>query len=379
MALGKAERVVRPIIDAVRKRGDRALAEYGRKLDRYTGPLRIGPVQMGGAWKETARDLRDAMDTAQSNIRRFAELQMPKEWQAPLAPGVQAGQLIRPLDSVGCYVPGGRFPLFSTALMTAIPARVAGVENVYVASPGAPQVICAAAHIAGASAVFSTGGAQAIAAFAFGTETVPRVDKIVGPGNIYVTAAKKLLDGEVAIDFVAGPTEVVIVAEDGNPEWIAADMLAQAEHDPEAAAILITNSRALANAVAAHVPRRWKNCTAVLMSSRSDAIELSNRIAPEHLSLLDGRWLAQVKNAGSIFIGPWSPEAAGDYASGPNHVLPTTGAARIRGGLSVLDFLKIITVQELTADGLRALAPAVTTMARAEGLENHARSIEVRF
>ncbi len=383
LALDRAEAVARPILVAVRRGGDRALAAYTRRLDGYRGPLRLDGPELARAWRSTAPELRRALRRAERNIAHFARMQMPREWRRPVAPGIRAGQLVRPLGSVGCYVPGGRFPLFSTALMTAVPARVAGVERVYIASPRAAPLVRAAAHAAGASAVFAVGGVQAIAALAFGTESMPRVDKIVGPGNTYVTAAKKLLAGEVAIDFLAGPTEVVIVAEDGNPDWLAADLLAQAEHDPQAAAILVTPSRKLAEAVARSIaasgPSRWNNCTALVAGSIEQALELSNCIAPEHLSLADPRWVAQVRHAGSVFVGPYSPEAAGDYASGPNHVLPTMGAARIRGGLSVLDFVKVITVQELTRDGLRALAPTVTRLARAEGLEQHARSIEVRL
>ena len=379
LALTRAEAVARPILEAVRRQGDRALAAYTRRLDGYHGPLRLDSAALARAWNQSAPVLRRALRQAERNIARFARLQMPREWRRRLGPGSFAGQLVRPLGSVGCYVPGGRFPLFSTALMTAVPARTAGVERVYVSSPRAAPLVQAAAHAAGATAVFAMGGVQAIAALAYGTETVARVDKIVGPGNLYVTAAKKLLAGEVAIDFLAGPTEVVIVAQDGNPAWLAADLLAQAEHDPQAAAILITPSHALAEAVARHVPRRSKNCTALLTGSLPQALELANRIAPEHLSLADPDWVKQVRNAGSVFLGPFSPEAAGDYATGPNHVLPTAGAAHFRGGLSVLDFVKIITVQQLTPTALRALAPTVTALARAEGLEWHARSVEMRF
>ncbi len=379
LALARAEAVARPILEAVRRRGDRALAAYTQRLDGYRGPLRLNSASLARAWRQTPPELRRALRQAEQNIARFARLQMPRQWRRRVGPGSLTGQLVRPLASVGCYVPGGRFPLFSTALMTAVPARVAGVERVYVASPRAAPLVQAAAHVAGVATVLAVGGVQAIAALAYGTETVPRVDKIVGPGNLYVTAAKKLLAGEVAIEFLAGPTEVVLVAQDGNPAWLAADLMAQAEHDPQAAAILVTPSRALAKAVTRKVPPRWKNCTTLLAGNLTQALELANRIAPEHLSLSDPRWVKQVRNAGSVFLGPFSPEAAGDYATGPNHVLPTVGAARIRGGLSVLDFVKIITVQQLTPAGLRALAPTITTLARAEGLEWHARSVEVRF
>ena len=245
----------------------------------------------------------------------------------------------------------------------------------------------------GVGNVFQMGGAQAIAAFAYGTRTVPRADRIVGPGNIYVAAAKKLLAGEVGIDFVAGPTEILMIAAEGDPRHLAADMLAQAEHDVDASAILLTPSKRLAGAVARELERQLavlptaavasksiaRNSAIILVESLEEAVEISNRFAPEHLSIPDSALLAKVKHAGSVFVGPHSPEAAGDYASGPNHVLPTSGAARIRGGLSVMDYLKVISVQELSAAALARIAPAVTTLARAEGLEAHARSVEVRL
>jgi histidinol dehydrogenase len=223
------------------------------------------------------------------------------------------------------------------------------------------------------------GGVQAIAAMAYGTKTIPRVTKIVGPGNVYVTAAKRLVANEVGIDFIAGPTEVVLVAEAGNPEWLAADLVAQAEHDPAAVAILLTTSRALAKDVAAGIPAKWRNCAVIVTRGVEESLDLANRIAPEHLWLADPAWLPKIENAGSIFLGPYSPVATGDYATGPNHTLPTSGGARLRGGLSVLDFLRVVTVQQLTRQGLAGLAGTVTTLARAEGLEHHARSVEVRF
>lgn len=379
MAFRRAEAVARPILEAVRRRGDRAVAEYARKFDGYDGPLRLDRNEMARAWQETPAELQRALKQSAANIARFAGMQKPRQWTRPVEPGVYAGQIVRPIAGVGCYVPGGRFPLPSTALMTAVPARVAGVPRVFVACPRAPAAVLAAAHLAGVEAVFPVGGVQAMAAFAYGTKSIPRVEKIVGPGNLYVTAAKRLLAGEVGIDFPAGPTEIVLVAEDGNPAWLAADLVAQAEHDTAAAAILLTSSRKLAREVARRVPSRWKNCTAFLARDMDEAVALANRIAPEHLWLADPRWLPAVENAGSVFIGPYSPVAAGDYSSGPNHVLPTSGGARLRGGLSVLDFLKVASVQNLTREGLQGLASSVTTLARAEGLEWHARSIEERF
>jgi histidinol dehydrogenase len=294
---------------------------------------------------------------------------------------------------MGAYIPGGRYPLPSTILMTVIPAQVAGVKTICVTSPRPSAEILMTAKFLGVENVFRVGGAQAIAALAFGTATIPRVDRIVGPGNIYVAAAKKLLAGEVGIDFVAGPTEIVIIAEDADPRHLAADMLAQAEHDVEASAILLTTSRKLAEEVAREVGRQLEtlptapvacesirnNSAVILCPSVDAAIEASNRLAPEHLAIYDESLLPRIQHAGSVFLGTHSPEAAGDYASGPNHVLPTSGAARVRGGLSPVDFVKVISVQELTPEGLIKLAPAITTLARAEGLEAHARSVEVRL
>jgi histidinol dehydrogenase len=293
---------------------------------------------------------------------------------------------------MAAYIPSGRYPLPSTLLMTVIPAQVAGVPQICIASPRPSLEILGTAGYLGVGKLFRMGGAHAIAAFAFGTETVPKVDRIVGPGNIYVAAAKKLLAGEVGIEFVAGPTEILIIAEEGDPKVLAADMLAQAEHDVEASAILITTNTKLAAAVAAEVEEQLrtlptaptagvaieKNSAIIRVSSLEKAVELSNRFAPEHLSIPSGALLEGITNAGSVFIGPNSPEAAGDYASGPNHVLPTTGYARVRAGLSSADFVKLISVQELSRQGLKKLAPAITTLARAEGLEAHARSVEVR-
>jgi histidinol dehydrogenase len=278
-------------------------------------------------------------------------------------------------------------------MMTAIPALVAGVKNVCAACPKPVDEVFGVAHILGVSNVFQMGGAQAIAAFAYGTKTVPRADRIVGPGNIYVAAAKKLLAGEVGIDFVAGPTEILIIAADADPKFLAADMLAQAEHDVDASAILLTTSKRLAKQVVKEVERQLatlttadvarkaidKNSAVIVVRSLEEAIELSNDFAPEHLALHHEELIPAIRHAGSIFVGPFSPEAAGDYASGPNHVLPTSGVARLRGGLSAADYVKVISVQQLDAKALGKLAPAITTLARAEGLEAHARSVEVRL
>lgn len=392
--LTEAEAAVRPILEAVRKKGDRALVEYARALDGLERrSVRVPEAERKAAAASLTGGFRQAIETAARNIRAYAERQMPREWMSQTAPGLRVGQVIRPLDTVAAYIPAGRYPLPSTILMTVVPAQVAGVPRICIASPKAVPEVFGTAAMLGVREIFQMGGAQAIAAFAFGTRTVPRADRIVGPGNIYVAAAKKLLAGEVGIDFVAGPTEILMVAAEGDPKHIAADMLAQAEHDTDASAILLTTSKRLAAAVAKEVDRQLavlptaavaakaiaRNSAIVLVRSLEEGIELANRFAPEHLSIPDEGLLAKVRHAGSVFVGPFSPEAAGDYASGPNHVLPTSGVARQRGGLGVGDYLKVISVQQLSKTALARLAPAITTLARAEGLEGHARSVEARL
>jgi histidinol dehydrogenase len=391
--LTEAEAVVRPILEAVRLRGDKALVEYARQFDSFTRKsVRVPARELSDAKASLAPEFVRAVEVASANIRDYAERQMPREWTRQTAPGTRLGQIVRPLDTVAAYIPSGRYPLPSTLLMTVVPAQVARVGTVCVASPKPVREVFGTAALLGVENVFEMGGAQAIAAFAYGTRTVPRADRIVGPGNIYVAAAKKLLAGEVGIDFVAGPTEILIISMDGDPRHLAADMLAQAEHDVDASAVLLTKSKRLAAAVVKEVERQLAglptaavarqsithNSAVILVRSVEEAVEISNRFAPEHLSIPDPSLLPAIRHAGSVFIGPYSPEAAGDYASGPNHVLPTSGAARIRGGLSVTDFVKVISVQELNAVALSRLAPAIATLARAEGLEAHARSVEVR-
>src|SRR5947207_2335726 len=392
--LGEAEAVVRPILEAVRKRGDRALLEYARKFDGLKRKsVRVPPQTLVAAAAALSPQFVLAARAAWGNICQFAAMQMPSPWMREVAPGLRLGQIIRPLDSVAAYIPGGRYPLPSTVMMTVVPAQVAGVKNISIACPSESAEVRGTAHLLGVENVFRMGGAQAIAAFAYGTHTVPKADRIVGPGNIYVAAAKKLLAGEVGIDFVAGPTEILIIAAEGDPRFLAADMLAQAEHDVDACAILLTTSKRLAAAVAAQIEAQLaslptaavarkaiaRNSAIVLTRSLTEAVELSNRFAPEHLSIADESLLSGVTHAGSIFVGPYSPEAAGDYAAGPNHVLPTSGRARLRGGLSAADYVKVISVQQLSAEALRGLAPTIATLARAEGLEAHARSVEVRI
>ena len=388
----EAEAVVRPILEDVRRNGDRALVKYARKFDAFAGrSVRVEARALAAACGSLSPAFRDAVSVASENIRRFACMQMPREF-IDGSDGLRLGQIVRPLETVAAYIPAGRYPLPSTLMMTVIPAQVAGVGRVCVACPRPVAEIFGTARLLGIADVFQMGGAQAIAAFAYGTRTVPRADRIVGPGNIYVAAAKKLLAGEVGIDFVAGPTEILIIAEDGDPRYLAADMLAQAEHDVDASAVLLTTSKRLANAVAKEIEARLAdlptaavarksiahNSAIVVVRKVAEAVEIANRFAPEHLSIPDSSLLPGIRNAGSVFVGPFSPEAAGDYASGPNHVLPTSGAARVRGGLAVSDYLKVISVQELSAEALARLAPAIITLARAEGLEAHARSVEVR-
>jgi histidinol dehydrogenase len=385
--LTEAEQLVAPILNDVRERGDEALVEYASKFDRFD--RQSVRLRVEGT---LTPEFQAAVALAAANIREYAQLQLPKETFKEYPDGRRLGQIVRPLDSMGAYIPAGRYPLPSTVLMNVIPAQVAGVRTICVACPHPSSEILGIAQWLGVTHMFQMGGAHAIAALAYGTETVPRVERIVGPGNIYVAAAKKLIAGETGIDFIAGPTEIVIIAEEGNPRWIAADMLAQAEHDVDASAILLTTSRSLATAVAeelekqlavlptSHVARPSidNNGAIVLVNSIELAVDFSNQLAPEHLALHDGSLLASIRNAGSVFLGPTSPEAAGDYASGPNHVLPTSGAARLRGGLSAADFVKVISVQELNQKALLNLTRAITTLARAEGLEAHARSVEVR-
>ena len=393
--LDGVEPTVKKIVEDIRRGRDRTLLKHARKLDglKPKQSLRVSEAEMRLAWKSASPELRSAVCAAAKNIRRFCEWQKPKAWTRSVD-GASLGQLVRPLDSVGCYVPGGRFPLVSTLLMTVIPAQVAGVKNIRVVSPRPSAKVFAAAAMLGVREFYRVGGAQAIAALAYGTETIARVDKIVGPGNLYVTAAKKLVSFDCAIDMLAGPTEVVIVSDRGNPACIAADLVAQAEHDPETLAVFITTSKKLGHAVIVHIQNGSRDFLplhenaiaaksiasrgAILIAeSRQQVFDWANRIAPEHITVERGA-LALVKNAGSIFLGDYSAQAAGDYASGPNHVLPTAGAARFRGGLSIMDFVKMITVQELSARGLLNISKSVITLAETEGLRAHADSIRVR-
>jgi histidinol dehydrogenase len=349
--------------------------------------VRVSEEEMAEAWRMLAPRLRRSLRQAAQNIKRFSEWQKPRGWMRTRG-GISVGQVVRPLESVGCYVPGGRYPLVSTVLMTVIPAQVAGVKDIRVVSPRPSAEVLAAAAMLGVREFYRVGGAHAIAALAFGTSSIAKVDKIVGPGNSYVTVAKRLVSFDCAIDFLAGPTEAVVLSDSGVPEFIAVDLVAQAEHDAEALAVLITTSRELARAVKVSVATFAKgNATAqkslrahgaiLIAASREQAREWANRIAPEHITVAEED-LPFIQSAGSVFVGDYSAQAAGDYASGPNHVLPTAGQARFRGGLSVADFAKVITVQKLSAKGLRRIAPAIECLAGAEGLPAHAKSVRVR-
>jgi len=384
------ERRVRAIVDRVERSGDRALVEFARRFDGASPPLEVSRSEIARGAERAGPIVRRAIQQAARNIARIAFQQIPRHWDVDVAPGVSIEQRVEPLASVGCYVPGGRFPLPSSLLMTAVPARVAGVREIVVVCPRPEPAVMAAAAEAGVTRLFRIGGAHAIAALAFGTATVPRVDKIVGPGNRYVAMAKALVAGRCAIDFFAGPTEIAIVAGRGRASWIAADLVAQAEHDPDARCVFITWNRDFANRVAKAVSamRRGKpvadrslaaNGAIVMCRSSDDAMEVANRLAPEHLVLERESLARRPLTAGAVFIGPYSAQAAGDYATGSNHVLPTSGAARSRGGLSAADFVRVMSVQRVTREGLARLAPTVLSLARAEGLTAHAQSIEIRL
>jgi histidinol dehydrogenase len=392
-----AERAAARIVRDVVRRGDRAVADWALHLDGARPGRRrfwIGATELRQAARRADPVLVRAIRHAARNIRRVAESQKPRRHTILVEPGVRVGQIYRPLDSVGCYVPGGRFPLVSTLLMTVVPAQAAGVREIVVACPRPSAELLAAAHVLGLRRLVRVGGAQAIAALAYGTRSIPRVDKIFGPGNRFVTAAKRLVSADCAIDLPAGPTELLVVAERGNPQFIAADLLAQAEHDPDAVSLFVTPSRPLAQLVLAALEEQLATLPASSAARQSldrsgpiyvagdleGAMGFSNRFAPEHLSLPDAsaRQLERITAAGSVFLGPWSAQPAGDYATGSNHVLPTAGWARARGGLGIGDFLRTINIQQLSRDGLSRLARTVSALASSEGLVAHARAVEVR-
>jgi histidinol dehydrogenase len=391
-ALDNVLPAVRRIVTDVRKRGDRALLRYAAQFDGLGGAeaLRVNPGEMVAAWNSLDPALREALSTAAKQIRGFAKRQMPASWNASPLAGLTTGQLVRPLSSVGCYVPSGRHRLPSTLLMTAIPAQVAGVRRIVVVSPRPAPETLAAAHLLGITEFYRLGGAHSIAALAYGTASVARVDKIVGPGNLYVTAAKRLVAFDCAIDMLAGPTEIVVTSERGTVTDIASDLVAQAEHDPEALAIFITTREELAQKVMEEATLRSRdnsvarealdrNGLAIVAADVEEARTITNRLAPEHLTVDAASDLKWVENAGSVFVGRWSAQPMGDYISGPNHTLPTGGTARVRGGLSVNDFVKLITVQEYLGKGLRVLGLQAALLAEAEGLVGHAEAIRVRL
>ena len=378
------------IVSRVRQGGDRALLGYARRFDKLRRPIELTPREIRDGAQRAPAHVRRAIHQAADRILTVARRQVPKSFRMTTAPGVVVEQRVTALDRVGCYVPGGHYPLPSSLLMTAIPAKAAGVSDVIVTCSRPEPAVLAAAIEAGVTRLFQIGGAHAIAAMAYGTETVPRVDKIVGPGSRYVAAAKALVSRDCGIDFYAGPTEIVIVADQGPASWIAADLIAQAEHDEEARAIFITSKRALARDVASEVARQMpadgparRSLAArggiIVTRNETESVALANRAAPEHLVCTTERVARAVRSAGAIFIGRHTAQVAGDYAIGSNHVLPTSGAARFRGGLSAADFVRVISVQRVTARGLVNLAPTVVTLARAEGLTAHAASIEERL
>ena len=395
--LAEAEGVARRILADVRRQGDRAVIRYTKRfdhLDLRRAGFTVTAEEIREAYHAIPRGFVQALRQAARNIRTAARRQLPAAWRTTTTAGVRVSQIVRALERVACYVPGGRFPLPSTVLMSVIPAQVAGVREVVITSPQPAPAVLVAADVLGITRIFRLGGAQAVAAFAYGTESVPRADKIVGPGNRYVAVAKKLVAGECGTDFVAGPSELLVVGACGNPRWIAADLVAQAEHDPDAIALFLTPSRRLALQVQGAVvdiirqlslPVAEKALAGqgaiILTRDLEEAAELANALAPEHLTLLDDAvgLLPRIQSAGSIFLGGYSPVAAGDYASGTNHILPTAGAARVRGGLSAADFVKTISVQRLARQGLARLRRAIVTLAETEGLKAHAYSVETRF
>jgi histidinol dehydrogenase len=392
----EAHRIAAEIVQDVRKRGDAALFAYTRKLDdtdlAKTG-VWIGKKEIRAARKATNVKFLKAIEKAAENVRRVSEKQLPRPWKVETRPGVKIHQVVRPIETIGCYIPGGRYSLVSTLVMTVVPAKLAGVPNVVAVCPKPNPELLATAGMLGIERIARIGGAQAIAAMAYGTKSVPRVEKIFGPGNKYVTAAKQIVSNDCAIDLPAGPTEAIVFAERGNASWIAADLLAQAEHAKDAASFLVTTSRSLASEVQRDIqtqlkkmPNSMAHCStqaagAILVAeSTAQACEFINRFAPEHLSLPEDseKLLGEIRASGTIFVGPWGAQPLGDYATGSNHVLPTGGWARMRGGLSTADFVKCISVQTITSKGFLKLAEAVETLAEAEGLMAHRNAVRVR-
>jgi histidinol dehydrogenase len=399
-----AEDVVRRILDDVRIRRDAALRDYTRAFDHAEiGQLQVTEAQIDAAVERVGKEVMAALQAAAQRIRAFHEHARRRSWLEHTPAGGALGQLIRPLERVAVYAPGGRAPYPSSVLMAAIPARVAQVKEVVLASPpgsahgDVSDVLLAAARVANIDAVYRVGGAQAIGALAYGTESVPRVDKIVGPGNLFVVLAKRMVFGQVGIEALPGPTECLVVADDSaNPAWVAADLLAQAEHDPLACSLLITPDAALADAVEAEVATQTQTLPrrAIVEESLAnrggiaetcdleEAIDLANAFAGEHLCLAvrdPWTWLGKVRHAGGVFLGELNAEAIGDYTAGPSHIMPTGGTARFSSPVNVDDFLKVISVFALGAEDLRQAGPPAVVLARAESLEAHARAVECRL
>jgi histidinol dehydrogenase len=402
--LSRISSSVKKIIDDVREKGDEALLQYTEKFDKIRLPLsklKVDEKEIKEAYKKLEKNQLNALKKAAVNITSFHKNQLREKWTMKIAEGVTAGQVIRPISSVGVYVPGGRASYPSSVLMCTIPARVAGVETVILCSPPRKNgdinpALLVAADKAGVEAIYRAGGAQAIAAMAYGTETVPKVDKIVGPGNVFVTTAKLEVSKDVAIDVPAGPSEVLVIADKtGKASFIASDLLAQAEHDPQAYAILLTTSTDLASAVKKEVNKQMKHLSRteviqsslqkggliVVVNSIEEAVELANLIAPEHLQIQTEKpseVLSKIRNAGAIFLGKYSPIAFGDYSAGLNHVLPTGGYARIYSGLTTSDFVKTMNFLQCSKEGYKNLKEPAVTLAKMEGFDGHAESVSIR-
>ena len=392
----EAEQVASGIVADVRKGGNAALFAWAKKLDGTDlrcENLWISEGDIRGAQKQVPSHFVRAVKHAARNVRRLAERQLPKPWTIEVESGVKISQVVRPIESIGCYIPGGQFSLVSTLIMTVVPAVVAGVPKIEVVCPWPNTVLLSAAAILGIKRIARIGGAQAIAALAYGTKSIPRVEKIFGPGNKYVTAAKQLVSSDCAIDLPAGPTEAIVFCEHGNARWIAADLLAQAEHAKDAASLLVTTSRSLAREVQREI--QWQLAelpfgnaqfstaqggAILLAGSLEQACDFVNRYAPEHLSLPENAngLVQRIRSAGTVFLGPWAAQPLGDYASGSNHVLPTGGWARKRGGLSATDFVKCVSVQSITRKGFFRLGHAAETLAESEGLMAHRNAVRVR-
>jgi histidinol dehydrogenase len=393
---GEAQRVAAGIVADVQRRGDPAVLAWTKKFDDAairSKDFWISQKEVREAQHYVGAEFLRAIRQAARNIRRVAERQLPQPWSLTVEPGVRISQRVTPIESVGCYIPGGHFSLVSTLLMTAIPAQVAGVPRIVAVCPKPNNELLAAAKHLGLTEIARIGGAQAVGALAYGTKSIPRVEKIFGPGNKYVTAAKQIVSADCAIDFPAGPTEAIVLAERGNARWIAADLLAQAEHAKDAGSFLVTTSPSLANEVQREVARQLNELPAgaatyslevsgaiLVAKSIEHACEFVNRFAPEHLSIPTdvGPLLKCIQSSGTVFAGPWGAQPLGDYISGSNHVLPTAGWARRRGGLSAADFVKCISVQEISRHGFARLADSAERLAEAEGLLAHRNAVRAR-